>query len=104
MTGTSPVKGTGVVPGSQQTTDSSQPDSRGLGPAIHVFGAEILADLRRGCPGRARARAFGTKIRGKTLGTNCRPIFPGQPCRLRGEREVRGAAPPRRHNEGTPGT
>ena len=31
----------------------------GLGPASHVFGAEILADLRRGCPGRARARGFG---------------------------------------------
>jgi hypothetical protein len=28
----------------------------GLGPAIHAFGAEILADVRRGCPGRARAR------------------------------------------------
>jgi hypothetical protein len=25
----------------------------GLRPAIHVFGAEILADLRRGCPRRA---------------------------------------------------
>src|ERR1700730_4953400 len=34
----------------------SEAASPRLGPAIHVFGAEILADLRRGCPGRARAR------------------------------------------------
>jgi hypothetical protein len=25
----------------------------GLGPAIHVFGADIMAGSRRGCPGRA---------------------------------------------------
>ena len=30
----------------------------GLGPAIHVFVAEIVAGSRRGCPGHARARGL----------------------------------------------
>jgi hypothetical protein len=30
----------------------------GLGPAIHVFGANIVTASRRGCPGRAWARGF----------------------------------------------
>ena len=33
----------------------------GLGPAIHVFGAEIVPASRRGCPGRAQARGFGKR-------------------------------------------
>src|SRR5207237_844002 len=44
----------------------------GLGPAIHVFGAAVVAASRRGCPGRARARGFGRH----ELPFN----FPGQPC------------------------
>ena len=49
----------------------------GLGPAIHVFGAEIVAGSRRGCPGQARARGYWNKNSRR----NTRPsAFPGQPC------------------------
>jgi hypothetical protein len=58
----------------------------GLGPAIHVFGADIMAGSRRGCPGRARARGFSNQDSRQNARTNCLSIFPGQSCRSRGRR------------------
>src|SRR6267143_315510 len=56
----------------------------GLGPATHVFGAELSLPQGVGCPGQARARRFWRKI-GRKSPPRTAVNFPWTALRLREE-------------------
>src|SRR5690348_14877088 len=89
MAGSSPAKGSSVVYGSLKTTDCPQPDSHGLGPAIHALLPLVGVCGEDVGPGQARPRGATVVQMAPILRTARSKIFPGQPCgRAGGEGKV----------------